>query len=246
MWGPLCAQPGDWQLTVFSLKMGTNSADVEPWMGAWGVKNRLKTSTPPHPNSRVKDRRGGDVGEGVQTGRTILNSSACSWVEYERDWLLMRAERFNSMSRFIHRGLLSGLSQISLLTLLFLPATNPPCQLNDLQLPLGKTCRLSETLPPWLFSSFPALHQMGFSWPCLAFQPHNLSMLFYISPGTSSPPLPLPRWFVVSKIKGKYCSNCRWRNKAGCLWCQATEVGSGAPRLAFAADAICSCDVESR
>lgn len=52
-------------------------------------------------------------------------------------------------------------------------------------------------------------------------------MLLHINRGNSSPPpppLPPPRWFLVSKIKEKYCSNCRWRNKAGCLWCQAAAA----------------------
>lgn len=64
-------------------------------------------------------------------------------------------------------------------------------------------------------------------------------------PGTSSPsPLRLPCWFLVSKIKEKYCSNHRWRNKAGYLWCQAAEVWSVAlllRQMQFAA-----VDVEPR
>lgn len=139
----------------------------------------------------------------------------------------------------------SGLSH-SLRTIpLFSPKLHTlmsPCQRSDPQLPPGETCWLRPFCLDAVSVDFSSPSN-GVFLTLLGISTTPPQPVVLHQPGTASPCL-LPCCFLVSKIKEKYCSNRRWRNKAGCLWCRAAEVWSVALlllRMQFAA-----VDVEPR
>lgn len=119
-----------------------------------------------------------------------------------------------------------------------------PCHHSNMQLPPRETYWPSETLLSWCcFHRFQLSIRWRFPGAAWLFN-HTTSACCSTSARQPlhSTPLPLPCCFLVSKIKEKYCSNRRWRNKAGCLWCRAAaEVWSVALlwlQMQFAAVAV--------
>lgn len=202
--------------------------------------------TPPNPNSRVKGRRGGDVGEGIQTGRTILNSNGAA------GWNMRGAGCLCHL-----KGLILG------------PGSFPGySSLDSLNQPSHPS------LPACHHATLPAQRRAATSWKDLPPEqknPSTLTVFFVFStpsngvfltllgisttqpqhvvlhqPGHLLPSLASPMLVRGVQDQRKILFKLQMK-KQGWLPLMWGHGGvMGAPRLAFPADAICSCDVESR